>query len=107
MTGVQTCALPISLLFLLYGLYMAATDGISKAFALDLTNKDLKATTLGVLGTITGLSTLFASACAGYIWDHGGAFWTFAFGASGALLALILLSQIKLSPNSQLLSNTI
>lgn len=96
-----------ALLFLLYGLYMGATDGISKAFTLDLTNKDLKATSLGVLGTITGLSTLFASTCAGYIWDHGGAFWTFAFGASGALLALVLLSQIKLSPNGQLVSNTI
>ena len=75
------------LLFLIYGLYMAATDGVGKAMAIDLLPKDLKATGLGLLGTVTGLCTLFASLIAGIVWDQFGAVSTFIYGATGALVA--------------------
>lgn len=83
------------ILFGLYGLYMAATDGVGKALAVDLIDPSRKATGLGALGTVTGLSTVVASTVAGVIWDHYGASYTFLYGAAGAALAVLILLQIK------------
>lgn len=82
------------ILFLVYGLYMGATEGIGKALAIDLSPTNLKATSIGILGTTTGLCTIVASSFAGLIWDHFGASWTFFFGAFGALVALMMLLQV-------------
>ena len=79
------------LLFVIYGCYMGATDGVSKALAVDLSDSHQKATTLGILGTISGFGTLFASLFAGLLWDHAGSQWTFLYGAGGALIAVFLL----------------
>ncbi len=78
-------------LFLIYGLYMGATEGVGKALAVDLTPTHLKATGLGVLGTVTGFCTIFASIVAGVLWDHLGSNYTFFFGACGALAAMTML----------------
>lgn len=90
-----TLAWHLWILFGLYGLYMAATDGVSKALAIDLIeqkNPALKASSLGVLGTVTGLSTILASTIAGSLWDSVGAQWTFLYGAIGAVICAILFS---------------
>ncbi len=81
-------------LFLVYGLYMGATDGIGKALAVDFSPQHLKATALGLLGTVTGFATIIASSLAGYIWDHLGANYSFYFGSCGALMALALMSSL-------------
>ncbi len=85
--GFATEAWHFVLLFLTYGLYMAATDGVGKAMAIDLIPKNLKATGLGILGTVTGICTLFASVAAGLLWDHLGSQSTFIYGATGAFTA--------------------
>ncbi|HWU42055.1 MAG TPA: MFS transporter, partial [Bdellovibrio sp.] len=72
------------ILFAVYGLYMAATDGVGKAAAIDLLDPSLKATAVGYLGTVTGISTLVASTAAGILWDHFGAAATFGYGCLGA-----------------------
>jgi MFS family permease len=82
------------LLFLVYGLYMGATDGVGKALAIDLCSEQLKATSVGILGTVTGGCALLASVVAGLLWDHSGSVWTFVYGAVGALLAAGLLLQV-------------
>lgn len=81
-------------LFMIYGLYMAATEGVGKALAVDLSPASLKATGIGILGTVTGVCTIFASVVAGLIWDHSGASWTFIYGAVGAVLAILMLLKI-------------
>lgn len=81
-------------LFLLYGIYMGATDGVGKALAVDFCPKNLKATALGILGTTTGFATIIASTAAGLIWDHFGAPYTFFYGTAGAIIAFILLIQL-------------
>ena len=78
-------------LFIIYGLYMGATDGVGKALAIDLAPAELKATSIGILGTVTGLCTIFASVAAGLIWDNLGNTSTFIYGAAGALLAALFL----------------
>ena len=78
-------------LFGVYGIYMAATDGVGKALAVDLFDPKLKATAVGILGTMTGISTVIASTIAGLLWDHLGSSWAFIYGALGAILATALL----------------
>lgn len=77
-------------LFAVYGLYIAATDGVGKAFAVDLVPQDLRATSIGLLGTVTGIMTLVASALAGLLWDTVGPWAPFALGAAGAIVSAAL-----------------
>jgi MFS family permease len=85
-------------LFGLYGLYTAATDGVGKAMAIDLVPSSLRASAIGLLGTVTGLATLAASALAGLLWTLPGpeGWATFVYGASGAVVGAALLSRIRL-----------
>ncbi len=81
-------------LFAIYGIFMAMTDGVGKAYAIDLIENEiptLKATSLGVLGTITGLATIAASSTAGFLWEYVSPQWTFFYGAAGAFLCASLL----------------
>ena len=77
-------------LFLFYGLYMGATDGVGKSLAVDFSPRGFEATGLGLMGTVTGLCTIFASVVAGMLWDHFGPIYTFVYGASGAIVAATL-----------------
>lgn len=83
------------MLFMIYGLYMAATEGIGKALAVDLTPPSLKATGVGILGTVTGVCTIFASVIAGLLWDKLGSSWTFLYGASGGVLAAFMIFKLE------------
>lgn len=89
-------------LFGIYGLYMAATDGVGKALAVDLINPEEKATGLGILGTVTGVATVIASSVAGLLWDHAGSTATFVYGASGALLSMLILMRVPESSRLRL-----
>lgn len=82
-------------LFLAYGLYMGATEGVGKALAIDLCPSNLKATGIGILGTITGFCTIFASTFAGFLWDKFNPSWTFYYGSIGAFLTVLLLATTK------------
>jgi hypothetical protein len=63
---------------------------VGKAFAVDLVPRDMRATSLGLLGTLTGVATLVASAGAGVLWDAVGPWAPFALGAAGALVSAAL-----------------
>ncbi len=82
-------------LFIVYGFYMGATDGVGKALAVDLVAKDLKATGLGLLGTVTGIATIMASTAAGFLWDHFGDTAPFWVASCGSLLAAVLLLGVR------------
>lgn len=83
------------ILFGVYGLYMAATDGVGKSLAIDLVQKHLKATGIGILGAVTGIATIFASLVAGALWDHLGSSWALLYGSMGALLAVLVLATLN------------
>jgi MFS family permease len=78
-------------LFAVYGLYIAATEGVGKAAAVDLVPAGLRGTAVGVLGTVSGVATLVASSVAGVLWSVVGPWAAFAFGAVGALISIVLL----------------
>lgn len=79
-------------LFGMYGVYMAATDGVGKALAVDLIPADMKATGVGILGTVTGIAAVIASFVAGLLWDQIGTQMPFFYGALGALIAAMILA---------------
>lgn len=78
-------------LFAIYGLYMAMTEGVGKAFAADMAAPQVRGTALGTYHTITGLLTFFSSLIAGLLWDAIGAYAPFLFGTGTGLGATILL----------------
>ncbi len=61
-------------LFLLYGVYAAATEGIAKAWITNVCDKDKTATAIGTYTAFQSIATLLASSLAGWTW--------FSFGSS-------------------------
>jgi MFS family permease len=82
-------------LFAVYGLYVAATEGVGKALAVDLVSKDRRGSAVGVLGTVTGVATLLASTAAGVLWSTLGPSAAFLFGAAGALGSAVLFTVLR------------
>ena len=65
-------------LFFLYGIYAAATEGISKAWISNITSSRDTATAIGTYSGLQSICTMLASSFTGLIW--------YAFGASAAFL---------------------
>ena len=78
--------------FLLYGIYAAATEGISKAWITNITDKKNTATAIGTFSGFQSITALFASSIGGFIWYKFGASYMFAFSAIGALCSVGYLS---------------
>jgi MFS family permease len=84
------------LLFGIYGVYAAATDGVSKAMLSNLCKKEDSATALGTFASFSSLATMLASALAGLLWYSSSPAMLFGVTACGAglvLLYLLLLSR--------------
>ncbi|HLC70230.1 MAG TPA: MFS transporter [Patescibacteria group bacterium] len=77
-------------LFPIYGIYMALTDGISKAYISELVPKEKSATAIGAYLTATGLIMFVASTLAGFLWKYVSPSAPFYLGAATATIAAIL-----------------
>lgn len=83
-------------MFGLYGLYYAATEGVAKALVADLVPESLRGTAYGLFNAAIGITALPASFIAGLLWQGLGnwaglgASAPFFFGAGMSLLAGIL-----------------
>jgi MFS family permease len=64
-------------LFSLYGIYAAATEGISKAWISNISDKKDTATAIGTYAAFQSFFTMLASSLAGFIWYQFGANTTF------------------------------
>lgn len=78
-------------LFVVYGAYIAFTDGVGKAYVADLVPQARRGTALGLYTASTGAMLLFSSIIGGALWDWFGPSATFMFGASTAGAAALLL----------------
>ena len=75
-------------LFAAYGLYIAATEGTSKALiSRAVPQGEARGSALGLYYTATGLASFSASTIGGLLWSAVGPSATFAFGAAAALVA--------------------
>lgn len=79
------------MLFALYGLYSASTDGIQKALVSDIIDKDKLGTGLGIYNSLVGITLLPASLIAGLLYDNVDNRAPFYFGSIMALFATILM----------------
>jgi MFS family permease len=78
-------------LFALYGLFPALTEGVAKALAVDTAGRAGRATVIGVLSMVAGLTQIAASYIGGVLWDKVNAPATFYFGAALAAIAVVML----------------
>ncbi|MGE5653898.1 MAG: MFS transporter [Bacillota bacterium] len=85
--AVNTSVAGVWALFLIYGVYIALTDGIEKAFLVDLATPEMRGTVIGLHAAIVGLGLLPASAIAGVLWDRFGAAAPFYYGGATGLIA--------------------
>jgi len=83
------------ILFALYGLYAAATEGISKAWISNIVDKTETATAIGTYTGFQSIAALFASSICGLLWYNFGAMATFLITAGITLMVVIYLSAYK------------
>ncbi|MBZ0326968.1 MAG: MFS transporter [Altibacter sp.] len=76
-------------LFFLYGIYASATEGISKAWITNISEKKDTATAIGTYSGLQSICTMIASSLTGFIWYQFGA--TVAFITIGAMTVLVLI----------------
>jgi MFS family permease len=79
-------------LFALYGVYVAATDGVAKAWIADHVEGPLAGTAYGIYGGLVGSSLLVASVLGGILWSEASPEATFWAGAALACASLPLVA---------------
>lgn len=81
----------IWVLFILYGLYYAATEGIQRAYVADLVPDGQKGTAMGTFNAITGFAALPASLLAGFLWQSFGPLTAFGVSSFLAILSALFM----------------
>jgi MFS family permease len=80
------------LLFALYGLYAAATEGVSKAWISNLVTRQETATAIGTYSGFQSICALIASSLCGLLWFYVGAKATFIITAFVTLIVLVYMA---------------
>jgi MFS family permease len=88
-------------LFILYGIYASATEGVSKALISNISSKEDTATALGFYNALASIFTMLASSLAGLIWFTMGPKAMFIFSGSGALLTAGYLAVTGRNPENE------
>lgn len=89
-------------LFAVYGLYMALTEGVGRAFVADFVSSERRATALGLYQGAMGAMILLSSVIAGVLWDAIGPAASFFLGGATAVAALaLLLAVLPRRPTAQ------
>lgn len=81
--------------FFIYGIYAAATEGISKAWLSNLVSKRELATAIGLYTSIQSIATMLASTITGIIWYLYGSEVAFTITAITAILISLYIYNIK------------
>lgn len=81
-------------LFFFYGIYAAATEGISKAWISNISDKKDTATAIGTFAGFQSICTMIASSMAGLLWFNFGASVTFIFTAIITLVVMVFVRRM-------------
>jgi MFS family permease len=79
------------ILFMIYGLYAACNEGISKAWIASLIPKNETATAIGTFSGFQSIAALLASSIAGVLWFNYGSMMAFCLSGAIAILVALLL----------------
>ncbi len=82
-------------IFLFYGIYAAATEGIAKAWITNVCEKNKTATAIGTYTAFQSIATMLASSLAGWIWYSFGSSVTFGISAAITVLVAVYIAGIK------------
>lgn len=77
---------------IVYGAYYGMTEGMVRAYAVDLAPAHLRGTAVGAYFTFTGVALFPASLIAGFLWDKIGASAPFYYGSATALTSAVMLA---------------
>ncbi len=83
----------IFILFFVYGIYSAATDGVTKAWITNIAHTKNTATAIGFYTSCQSICTLLASIIAGLVWDNFGSTSTFI---ATSIIAMIVFGYLLL-----------
>ena len=86
--GITSSVAVIFSAFFIYGIYAAATEGITKAWITNMAHTANTATAIGFYTSCESICTLLASIIAGVIWDHLGSSTAFFTTSSAAVLVI-------------------
>lgn len=81
----------VIMLFALYGIYSAATDGVQKALVSDIIDKEVKGTGLGIYNCLLGVTLFPASLIAGLLYDHVNYSAPFYYGSILGLISAVMM----------------
>jgi len=81
-------------LFFLYGIYASATEGISKAWISNITDKKDTATAIGTFSGLQSICAMIASSMAGIIWFKFGGTITFLITAIATIFVVLYILTI-------------
>ncbi len=95
--GVTTNLYLIIGLFFGYGIYAAATEGISKAWITNISREENTATAVGTYSAFQSIVAMIASVVAGLLWFYFGSNVTFLVTAMATIFVIIYFLQLKLS----------
>ena len=92
--GINTSVYGFIGLFFLYGLYAAATEGISKAWISNISDKKDTATAIGTYTGLQSICTMAASTLTGFIWYQFNSATAFIITACVTLCVIVYLLKI-------------
>lgn len=85
------------ILFALYGIYAASTEGVSKAWVSDLIPNEFRGSAIGLLTMLSGFAVMFGSFLTGVLWDMFSSEIPFLISAIVSLtIALFIMGNPKL-----------
>ena len=79
----------IFILFFIYGIYAAATEGITKAWITNIAHDTNTATAVGFYTSCQSICSLLASIIAGFVWSNLGS--SFTFGATAFIAFSVII----------------
>ena len=93
--AVSQASWQVGLLWAIYGVYYAFTEGALKAYIADIVHVEMRGTAYGLLNATIGLFALPSSFIMGLLWQWQGAWLAFTIGGTFALLASLMLLRLS------------
>ena len=93
--GLNNNPILYAVLFFIYGIYAASTEGITKAWISNISDPKDTATAIGTFTAFQSICSLAASSIAGFLWFAFNPSVTFILSGSITLIVIIYISRIK------------